>query len=84
MLHVPTTDEMDHTTSEERRKLVAMCDACGEWLHFLRKEGSMYATTGLSCENCGGKSFHGLISERTFDVERAKKETAKWLKAHKK
>ena len=30
----PTTDEMDHTTPEERNALVAFCDNDQEWWKF--------------------------------------------------
>lgn len=31
---------------------------------------------------CGGTKWRGLISQRTFDPVRAKKESASWLKKH--
>lgn len=82
--NVPTTNQMDHTTYEERRKLAAMCEACGEWKPFLRAEHTNNTYKGLVCDSCGGDRFRAVISQRTFDPERAKKESAKWLKAHKK
>lgn len=84
---VPTTNQMDHTTNEDRRKLVAMCSECGVWKHFLRREHTNDTYKGLVCDGldgCGGTRFHGVVSERTFDPERAKKESAKWLKSRSK
>lgn len=79
-----TTDQMDSTTPEDRRKLVAMCDNCGHWQFFIRKDGGMSSTRGVSCEKCQGTAFRDVISQRTFDAERAKKASTKWLKARKK
>lgn len=80
----PTTDQMDHTTPNERMKLVAMCENCGEWKKFVRSQHPHNTYHGLECDNCGGHNFRDVISQRTFDAERAKKASAKWLKAHKK
>jgi hypothetical protein len=81
---VKTTDQMDSTDPEDRKKLAAMCEHCGTWKHFKRKEvpGNRLTrgSAGQVCDNCGHDQFIGLISERTFNPERAKKETAKLLK----
>lgn len=75
---IPTTDEMDHTTPEERGKLVGMCAKDGQWNNFTR--GQQYSCT------CGHHEFvqSSVHSQRTFDKDRAKKETAKYLKGKKK
>lgn len=70
---IPTTDEMDHTTPEDRYKLVAQCNSCDEWLHFKGDPMKTIQTTGLTCDNCGGHSFSNLISERTFNPTAAKR-----------
>lgn len=71
MLHIPTTDEMDHTTPEERHKLIGMCDTCFEWTKFDDQKDSRACV-------CGGKLVQSTVrSERSFDAERGKKESAK-------
>lgn len=65
----PTTDEMDHTTPEDRNKLVAFCNHCEEWWHFVR---DMNPTPEEEvCPTCGGKPSNQvgfqLMSERTFN-----------------
>lgn len=65
---IPTTDEMDSTTPEERNKLVGECMACGHWTHFTR--------TGdiEKCEVCGSSFRTGsIISQRTFNPLAAKR-----------
>jgi hypothetical protein len=81
---VPTTDEMDETTPEDRPKLTAMCENCGAWKPFTRPANTPNTYKGLVCDGCGGQKFREVTSQRTFDIERAKKISAKWLKAHKK
>lgn len=63
----PTTDEMDHTTPEDRYKLVAMCEK-GHWHHFTGSKDRFSQTTGEACSECGSTKFIGgsLISERTW------------------
>ena len=82
---VPTTDEMDETTPEDRPKLVVQCANCAEWVHFIRGTHPMNATKGVKC-TCGSEQFvpRSLISERTFDPVKAKKESAAWLRKKKK
>lgn len=87
---IPTTDQMDHTTAEERKKLAAMCANCGTWKHFTRKniidESGIKddsPTAGQRCDNCDHDQFISLISQRTFDEDRAKKETVRLLKGKK-
>lgn len=63
---VPTTDEMDETTPEERYKLVAICDKCHEPHFFTGDHKRFLQTQGEICK-CGGKSFYDLRSQRTFD-----------------
>lgn len=64
---VPTTDEMDSTTPEDRYKLVAMCTN-GHWHHFTGSRERFSQTEGEKCGECGVASFYGgsLISERTW------------------
>lgn len=62
----PTTDEMDHTTPEERYKLVAICDSCHQPHYFTGSPDRMNQTAGEVCE-CGGKSFYDMRSQRTFN-----------------
>lgn len=65
---IPTTDEMDKTTPEERNKLVGQCGTCGDWVHFTR---------GVDKEQCpkdGGNLMVGsIISQRTFNPAWAKR-----------
>jgi len=75
---IPTTDEMDHTTAEERPKLIGMCDTCFEWTPFNN------LTDKRVCA-CGGKLLQSTVrSQRTFTVEWGKKESAKVKKKAKK
>lgn len=78
--NVPTTNQMDKTTNMERRKLVAMCHNCATWKPFVRQEHTPNTYKGLKCDNCGGESFGNVISARTFDLVRAKKESTAFLK----
>lgn len=70
----PTTDEMDHTTPEERYKLVVLCADCDNWHHFTGSADRKSATDGEQCE-CGSKRFVGgsLISERTWNPANKKR-----------
>jgi hypothetical protein len=75
---IPTTDEMDHTTPEERNALVGACGTCGEWTKFDNRKPQP------KCQ-CGGDLLQSSIhTQRTFDIERGKKETAKIRKKAKK
>lgn len=67
-MRVPTTDEMDSTTPEERYKLVAICAKCGEPHYFTGSRERSSQTDGEVCK-CGSKQFVGgsLISQRTFN-----------------
>lgn len=76
----PTTDEMDHTTPEERNALVAFCDNDQEWWKFTRVEGER-----PSCPICGGKPSamvgFQIISQRTFNpLLHGKKKSKKRLR----
>lgn len=64
---IPTTDEMDHTTPEDRYQLVVLCADCRSWHHFTGARGRGSQTDGEKCE-CGSSRFAGgtLISERTW------------------
>jgi hypothetical protein len=74
---IPTTDEIDHITAEERRDLMGFCEKCEEWK----------AAPGSTCSTCGhvwsARNGLQLITRRTFDIDRAKKEAAKFLKSKK-
>lgn len=69
------TEEVDHTTEEERNDLMGFCETDYEWTRFTR------GTDAEKCGICGGKfsMLHGfqLTSFRTFDPIKAKKESAK-------
>lgn len=67
----PTTDEMDHTTPEDRYKLVIMC-VNSHWHHFTGGRERKNQTDGEQCSECGTKSFIGstIISERTWNPNR--------------
>lgn len=69
---VPTTDEMDETTPEERYKLVAICNNCNEPHYFTGNHERFLQTTGEICK-CGGKSFRDTQSQRTFDPNKPRK-----------
>lgn len=62
---VPTTDQMDKTTPEERNKLLGFCDHCKHWYKFTR------GTDKETCPKCGGnhsvKIGFQLISQRSFN-----------------
>lgn len=75
---IPTTDEMDHTTPEERHKLTGMCDTCFLWTPFDNQKDQRVCA-------CGGKLLQSTVrSQRTFDVEWGKKESAKFKRKKKK
>jgi len=75
---IATTDEMDKITHEERIALIGMCAECGQWVSFTRGES-------FECACGSSKNIQTTIhTQRTFDKERAKKETAKHLKNRKK
>ena len=68
---VPTTDEMDSTTPEERNALVGYCENDEEWFKFTR---------GVHFERCpkcksafSNRVGFQLISQRTFTETKAKK-----------
>ena len=63
---VPTTDEMDETTPEERYKLVAICGSCHEPHFFTGNRERFLQTHGEKCK-CGGTSFYDLRSQRSFN-----------------
>lgn len=76
---IPTTDEMDHTTAEERPKLIGMCDTCFEWTAFND------LTDKRVCSKGDGNLLQSTVrSQRTWNAEWAKKETAKAKKKAKK
>ncbi len=69
---VPTTDEMDETTPEERYKLVAICDNCHQPHYFTGNHERFLQTSGEICI-CGGRSFRDTQSQRTFDPKKPRK-----------
>lgn len=62
-----------------------MCANCGTWKHFTKNPDVLLQTFHLTCGNCASTNFEprSLISEDTFDEERAKKETKKLMKGKK-
>jgi hypothetical protein len=84
---VPTTDEMDSTTPEDRYKLVAFCLGCFEWHFFTGSKDRFLQLQGEVCQ-CGSKQFAELRSQRTWNAEWAKttgsKLKTKALKARRK
>lgn len=87
---VPTTDEMDEITEPgERWKLAYMCGDCAEWVFFTVKPENRHqisTTKGEKCPHCGGQKVapRSIISQRTWDAERAKKETSAYKRKLKK
>lgn len=73
----PTTDEMDHTTPEDRHALVGYCESDQQWYKFIDGEGKRV------CPDCGGKFSNRvgfqITSQRTFNPA-AKKMTKAQLK----
>ncbi len=59
--------------------LVAMCNHCGEWHHFKHDSSKFLQTDGLVCDHCKSSDFEprSVRTERTFNHETAKRETAK-------
>lgn len=64
-MRVPTTDEMDHTTPEERYALQARCKECHEVHKFTGSRERFNQLEGEVCEHCGSKQFYSLVSQRT-------------------
>lgn len=64
-MRVPTTDEMDHTTPEERYKLQARCKGCHEVHKFIGSKDRDNQLKGEVCASCGGTSFYSMCSQRT-------------------
>ena len=73
---VPTTDEMDETTPEERYKLVAFCLGCFEWHHFTGSKDRFLQLHGEVCK-CGSRNFTEMRSERSWNEVWAKPVAAK-------
>lgn len=75
-----TTDEMDKTTPEERRKLVGFCDRDQEWYKFVDDPEN---PDSRKCPDCGGipstRIGFQLTTQRTFDPK-AKKMTKAQIK----
>lgn len=64
---VPTTDEMDKTTPEERNDLVGYCRECGEIIRFDNRKPQP------KCK-CGGRiESQSIQSYRTFNGVRKRK-----------
>jgi hypothetical protein len=74
---VPTTDEMDKTTPEERYKLVALCSHCHEPHYFTGSKDRDTQTKSEVCTHCKGTQFYGMQSQRTFNPTAAKKRKAR-------
>lgn len=64
---VPTTDEMDSITADERMNLVGYCESCVRWTHF------MISIEEGRCE-CGSKFSHQIgkqiTTQRTWNPKR--------------
>jgi len=69
-MRIPTTDEMDHTTPEERYKLVAICLGCSEPHYFTGSRDRFSQKKDEVCK-CGSKRFGELFSQRTFNLTAA-------------
>lgn len=72
---IPTTDEMDKTTPEERNALVGYCSNHEEWFKFTR---------GVHIERCpkckgafSNEVGFQIISQRTFTPTKQKKKRNK-------
>lgn len=81
---IPTTDEMDETTPEERYKLVMLCLGCAEWHWFTGARDRFTQSQGERCRHCGSGRFTELRSQRTWDEAWAKRTAAKLKKKLKK
>jgi hypothetical protein len=73
---IPTTDQVDHVTAEERWKLMGFCERDEEWWKFDGRPDD------ARCPKCGNKVSHQVgfqpISQRTFNPElHGKKKTKK-------
>ncbi len=69
----------------EGDKLAGMCAACGEWTFWTASGDNL--NKGFKCSKCGNESLahrktagFAILSQRTWDQERAKKESATWKK----
>jgi hypothetical protein len=72
---IPTTDEMDHITPEERNALVGYCENDERWFKFTR------GVHHERCPICKGKFSsqvgYQLTTQRTFKEEKLKKRRRK-------
>ena len=79
-LNTNTTDQMDKTTPEERRKLVGFCEKHQEWYKFTDDPDN---PESRNHPECGSKPSHKvgfqITSQRTFNAT-AKKLTKAQLK----
>lgn len=67
---IPTTDEMDKTTPEERNDLVGHCRNCGEMIRFDYRKGVP------RCPKCEGLIDSSSIqSFRTYNGVKSRKKT---------
>ena len=48
---IPTTDEMDKVTPEERVQLKGECSKCGEWNDLVRKQDSTIPNYKCKCDS---------------------------------
>lgn len=72
---VPTTDEVDSITPEERNALVGYCDRCEEWFRFTR--GVHYERCPKCKSNFSNAVGFQLITQRTFTDSKKKKRNTK-------
>ena len=80
---VPTTDEMDETTPEDRYRLVAFCISCFEWHFFTGSRDRGSQLRGEVCK-CGGHSFTEMRSQRSWNDIWAKQVATKLKNKRKK
>ena len=65
---IPTTDQIDHTTPEERNKLMGFCETCEEWWQFTREPDKPEL-----CPICGNwpsqQVGFQIMSQRTYNPD---------------
>lgn len=78
---IPTTDEMDEFDPNEPHAydVMLVCGSCGEWSIFDKRNEER-----RHCQSCGGSQLGSIISYRTFNAERGKKESARIRKENEK
>lgn len=65
-MKAPTADELDHTTPEERYRLIGQCSQCGEWTAYDKR------TDDPVCYNDSNRlEMRSIHSERTFNPKQS-------------